>query len=465
MSTRPRPNILFFFTDDQRYDTIRALGCDAIHTPTLDRLVRAGTSFTHAHVMGGTSPAVCMPSRAMLMTGRSLFHLDGSGASVPDAHRLLGEVLREAGYATFGTGKWHNGPAAYARSFTDGAEIFFGGMSDHWNVPACDFDPTGEYSTHPVCPNPGGSNEIRERQCDHIKAGKHSTELFADATIDFLHRRPGDQPFFAYVSFMAPHDPRIMPQEYLDRVDPAALPLPPNYMPAHPFDNGELKIRDELLEDWPRTEEASRQHLAEYYAMIAHVDAEMGRVLQALEETGAMENTIIVFAGDNGLAVGRHGLMGKQNLYEHSVRVPLLLAGPGVPRGETREAYAYLYDIFPTLCELLDLPVADTVDGQSLMPAIADPAERIRPSLYCAYRDVQRSVRDERYKLIEYVVGGRRTTQLFDLTTDPWELDNRAGDPAAETTVERLRHELLRWRDAVDDTGEEGRRFWEGFDG
>ncbi len=455
------PNILFFFTDDQRFDTIRALGNNAISTPNLDRLVERGTTFTHAHIMGGTCAAVCMPSRAMLMTSRTLYHLQGSGNHIPETDILLGECLRRAGYQTFGTGKWHNGADAYARSFTAGAEIFFGGMHDHWNVPACDFDPDGKYPEQPSCPDQSSSNQVIMRRANHIKCGKHSTELFADATIDFLRSRREDAPFFAYVSFMAPHDPRTMPKKYLDMYPPANIELPPNYMPGHPFDNGELYIRDEKLEAWPRTEEAIRRHIAEYYAMITHVDAEVGRVLQVLEETGQTDNTIIVFAGDNGLAVGRHGLMGKQNLYEHSVRVPLIFAGPNIPAGRRTGAYCYLLDIYPTLCELTGITTPRSVEGISLVPAMQDDSVQPRSVLYCGYKDGQRSVRDERYKLIEYAVGNKRTTQLFDLQDDPWELNNLAGDSSAADRVECLRKDMLRLREELDDNQEGlGREFW-----
>lgn len=342
MSERSRrPNILFFFTDDQRFGTIHALGNAQIHTPTMDALVERGTAFSHAHIMGGTCDAVCMPSRAMLMTGRTLFHLDGQGQRIPTEHVLLGEHLRRAGYATFGTGKWHNGSDAYARAFSHGDEIFFGGMEDHWNVPACHFDPTGRYETRtPVSVDPWRTNALTYKQCDHITAGKHSSELFADAAIAFLQEHDGASPFFMYLSFMAPHDPRTMPREYLEMYDPAAIDLPPNLLPEHPFDNGELRVRDELLEAWPRTPEAIRRHIAEYYAMITHADAQMARVMAALEEAGEAENTIIIFAGDNGLALGQHGLMGKQNLYDHSLRVPLVVSGPGVPAGQTATPFA-----------------------------------------------------------------------------------------------------------------------------
>ncbi|MXX11962.1 MAG: sulfatase-like hydrolase/transferase [Gemmatimonadetes bacterium] len=170
-----KPNILFFFTDDQRFDTIRALGNTDVQTPVLDRLVAEGTTFTHAHIPGGTSGAICMPSRAMLHTGRTLFHLDGAGQGIPNDHVMLGEHLQANGYRTWGTGKWHNGPASFARSFSDGAEIFFGGMDDHWNVPAFNYDPTGKYDSVLLqCPTPNQSNALKIRRGDHVTAGKHS---------------------------------------------------------------------------------------------------------------------------------------------------------------------------------------------------------------------------------------------------------------------------------------------------
>jgi len=474
MSELKRPNILFFFTDDQRFDTIHALGNDEISTPTMDRLVAEGVTFTHGSIMGGSSAAVCRPSRAMLMTGRTLYRLEAGGGTIPEDHVMLPEVLREAGYETFGTGKWHNSPAAYGRAFSDGGEIFFGGMGDHWNVPACRFDPTGRYpdprelsrtvemrfddSNTPV------RRTVRNRMVyDHTSDGKHSSDLFADAAMDFLDRRDPAKPFFAYVSFMAPHDPRETHAEYHDMYPPETVRLPESFAPKHAFDNGEMVVRDELLAPRPRTPEDTRRQIGEYYAMITHADAQMGRVLDKLRETGEYENTILVFAGDNGLAVGRHGLMGKQNLYDHSIRVPLVMAGPGIPKDEKRDAFAYLLDIYPTLCELLDLDVPDSVDGKSLVPAMRDPEEKIRDTLHYAYRHLHRGVRDRRYKLIEYVVEGERTTQLFDLENDPHEMANLAADPDHAGTVARLRTELLRWRDEYDDNQEQGQAFWGGY--
>ncbi len=465
MAERP-PNIMLVLTDDQRFDTIAALGCAAIQTPTLDRIVERGTAFTAAHIPGGTVPAVCMPSRAMLHTGRTLFRLDQAGLGIPADHTLLGEHLASLGYQTWGTGKWHNGPAAFNRSFQGGAEIFFGGMNDHWNVPACSYDPSGRYGSRlPIVPDFMAANTVLWRQADHVTAGKHSSELFCDAAVEFLKGYDRRKPFFLYLSFMAPHDPRTMPRKYLELYDPGRIELPPNFMAGHPFDNGELAIRDEMLASFPRTEAGTRRHIAEYYAMISHLDAELGRVMAELEWQGLASDTIVVLAGDNGLALGQHGLMGKQNLYEHSVRVPLLMSGPGVPQGERRDCLCYLLDVFPTLCELAGHPVPESVEGRSLVPALRDPAAAVRDSLYLAYGSVQRAVKDGRHKLIEYVVGGGRTTQLFDLARDPWERENLAERAGQRVLLKRLRTELARQRDEWGDRQTPwGASFWDGYD-
>ncbi len=457
-----KPNIVFFFTDDQRHDTIHALGNEEIVTPNMDRLVREGVSFTHAHIPCGTSGAVCMPSRAMLHSGRTLFHLEGAGQRIPPEHTTLGQALRRAGYRTFGTGKWHNGAAAYHRGFSDGDEIFFGGMADHWNVPAFHYDPDGRYDAAlPYIENWATDDTLKYRRADHINAGKHSSEMVADAALDFLCSE-GKNPFFMYISFLAPHDPRSMPEKYLEMYDPAEIVLPENFMGGHPFDTGALHIRDEELAGFPRAPGEIRRHIAAYYAMITHLDAQMGRVMDALEEQGLRENTIFVFAGDNGLAVGQHGLMGKQNCYEHSVRVPLIFAGPGIPAGVTTETYAYLLDVFPTLCELTGIPIPESVEGASLVPALRDPGVSIRDTLYFAYTGCQRAVKDQRFKLIEYVRGGKRTvTQLFDVIDDPGELRNLAADPGHAHKLAELRDRMGRFRDEWDDEATEwGEQFW-----
>ena len=457
-----RPNIVFLLTDDQRFDTIRALGNRHIHTPNLDWLVRHGTAFTHACIPGGTSGAVCMPSRAMLNTGRTLFHLRGAGEEIPPGHTTMGEAFRAAGYATFGAGKWHNGAASFARSFTDGGEVFFGGMADHWNVPVYDFDPTGRYDARCLfVANPWTSNQTQERTCDHIHAGQHSTDIISAAAIDFIQRAPADQPFLSYVSFLAPHDPRTMPREFLDLYRAEDMRLPPNFLGGHPFDNGDLHGRDEELAAFPRNPDEVRRHLAEYYAMISHLDDRIGRIIAAVRDRELLDQTIFVLAGDNGLALGQHGLMGKQSLYDHSIRVPLFFAGPGIPKNRRSDALVYLLDIFPTLCDLTGVRIPSTVEGRSLRPAMQH-GRGGRPVLYLAYTDKHRGVRTSRWKLIEYVVGGRHSqTQLFDLAADPWERRNLAADRRYAGTLRALRRQLVRLRDDGDDRRSPwGRTFW-----
>ena len=233
--------------------------------------------------------------------------------------------------------------------------------------------------------------------------------------------------------------------------DPDSLELPENFATEHPFDNGELDVRDEMLAPLPRTPDDIRRHIAEYYAMITHLDDRIGRVLAALESSGHADNTIVVFAGDNGLALGQHGLMGKQNLYDHSVRVPLVLSGPGIPQNQTSDALVYLSDIYATLFELIGEPLPDSVEGVSMVPAMHSKKSAPRDTLFTAYRDYQRAVRDRRHKLIEYSVNRERRTQLFDLRADPWETHDLSDDPASAQTLTRLRAELSRWQTDLDD--------------
>lgn len=269
-----------------------------------------------------------MPSRAMLHTGRSLFRLQEQGQEIPEDHMLLGEFLQEHGYETFGTGKWHNGTRAYARSFSTGDNIFFGGMHDHWSVPVHHYDPTGVYAArmHTV-DNYFYSNKLNTHIADHTHTGEHSTDMLANSVIDFLDEEQ-EKPFFAYVSFLAPHDPRTMPQRIRDLYDEEEIELPPNFMAMHPIAYDQANERDEALAPYPRTPEDTRRQIAEYYAMISHIDHQVGRILKKLEESGHKENTIVIYSADNGLALGQHGLFGKQNLYDHILRVPLIFSGP-----------------------------------------------------------------------------------------------------------------------------------------
>lgn len=409
-------NVLIFLADDMQAEAIGALGHPVVKTPVLDRLVREGFVFRQCYIMGSTMPAVCIPSRAMLWSGRTLWRAPADLKGV----LTLPEWLRQHGFETFITGKWHNGRDSVARSFSAGAAIFFGGMSDHFRVPIFDFDPTGKY--------PASNQRYGDR---------FSSELFADAAVDFIRSYQGTKPFFALVSFTAPHDPRTPPPEFAKMYVPEAIPLPANFLPEHPFDNGELKVRDELLAPLPRTPEVIRQHLAAYYGMISHLDAQVGRVLAALADSPHSRETLVVFSSDNGLAVGQHGLLGKQNLYEHSLKVPLILFGPGIVPGQTSEL-VYLHDLFPTICEAVGLALPEGIEARSLLPFARGQPARGREVLVFAYRNEQRAVRAGRWKLIRYQVGGKETVQLFDLESDPGELVNVADQPTHREVREKL---------------------------
>ncbi|HOQ76094.1 MAG TPA: sulfatase-like hydrolase/transferase [Thermoclostridium sp.] len=457
-----KKNILFLFADDMRYDTIAALGNPEIKTPNLDELVRSGTSFINAHIPGGSFAAVCMPSRAMLNTGRGLNHLVDRGHIIPEEHTCLGEHLRKNGYITFGTGKWHNDYKSYARSFTHGAEIFFGGMYDHWKVPVYNFDPTGEYPNvvHDVM-DPGYDNLMVPRRCDHSHLGVHSTDLFADAACEFIRTYNSDKPFYMYVAYMAPHDPRSMPEEYLDMYNLDEISLPPNFYPEHPFDFGVREVRDEQLLKYPRDEKLVKENIRDYYAMISHLDASVGRIVKTLKESGMYDDTIIIFSADNGLAVGQHGLLGKQSAYEHSIRVPFVIAGPGIPRNETRDSYIYLMDIFPTLCDMLGLDIPSSVEGISFKSVIGNPEARTRDMLYAGYADKVRSIKDYTYKLIEYKCKDLRRTQLFKIDEDPWETNDLSKREDMQPIIHKLRAKLREHAEKWDDfNSDEGKRFW-----
>ena len=435
MSTQP--NILFMIADDHRWDAVAGMGDPTVKTPILDSLMARGTTFHQTHIMGSLSGAVCVPSRAAVLTSANLFR--SGGKQINRDLAVWPQVMREAGYHTFGAGKWHNDRQTYINSFADGGKIFFGGMGNQYKVPVFDYDPTGAYP----------------RKAKYI-GDKFSTELFTDAAVQFLENYEKPNPFFLYLSFTSPHDPRTPPDEYATMYPPEDIPVPENFLPEHPFDNGEMRIRDEMLAPFPRTPEIVQQHIADYYGMISHMDAEMGRVLQTLEAIGQLDNTIIIYTADHGLAVGQHGLFGKQNLYSHSIRVPSIFVGPGVPEGQSVDTLTYLYDVFPTVCDLTKVDCPDTVEGYSLVPLMEGCVDKVRDTVFAAYKDIHRTVSDGRWKLIRYYVSeetGRGTDciQLFDLEQDPWETTNLAELPEHSERIRALATELKRWQTETDD--------------
>ena len=395
-----KPNVLFILADDMRPDCIGALGNPNIKTPNLDKLVERGMAFTRTYVQGANSGAVCTPSRAMILSGLSVFNIGTGGFTgkrgTVKSSVLWAKAMSAGGYETFHLGKGGN-------SYVPGMKAF---------------------DTCLYTESIGADN--------HLVA----SEKTADRVIEFLKSRKEEKPFFVYMAPPVPHDPRVCPKEYMDMYDPARIPLPKSYMPVHPFDNGDMTVRDETLAPWPRTEEVVKRHLADDYACITCFDFHIGRVVETLKSLGQLDNTIIIFAGDNGLSLGDHGLMGKQNLYEFGgMHVPFVLAGPGIPKG-TSKAFAYLFDVYPTVCELTGTPIPKEVESKSLLPVITGKATNVRDYAFTAYRTCQRAVRDDRWKIIRYPLVDR--TQLFDLEKDPYEMDDLAGKPEHEGEVKEM---------------------------
>lgn len=411
-----RPNVLFFFCDDQRADTIAALGNPHIQTPNLDRLVKRGVAFRRAYMMGGLQGATCVPSRAMLLSSRSLFRVD---------EKLMRDetwpaAFGRAGYTTFISGKWHNGDPSVGKSFQRGRSLLMAGMADPMNADLSNLE--------------NGALTPPKRSPRHICAD------FADEAIALIREKSAN-PFFCYIPFDGPHDPHVVPDDFPVRYDPAKIPLPRNFLPQHPWNNGWMQNRDESLLPWPRPPEAIRTMIAEYYRYITYLDAQMGRVLDALDASPHAKNTYVVFAADSGVARGSHGLIGKQNMYEHSMRVPLIMTGPGIAADRRTDAMCYLFDVLPTLGALCRVSGPPTSEGIDLGPVLRDPSKPARPRLMFAFRDIQRALRDERWKLIRYPDVDR--TQLFDLHADPEEVVNLAGRPEHAPRVAAMSAALL----------------------
>jgi arylsulfatase A-like enzyme len=440
-----KPNFLFIFTDDQRYNTIRALGDPTVHTPNMDRLVQEGVTFTHAYNMGAWQGAVCVASRAMLLSGLTVWEAKDAEAqfdSLVAQGRFWPQRLKQAGYETYMSGKWHI-KADAAAAFDHVVHVRPGMPKDTpegYNRPLSPADTLWR----PWDPSFGG----------FWKGGKHWSEALADDGVGFLEAAANrDSPFFMYLAFNAPHDPRQSPKEFVDQYPLDNIPLPKSYLALYPYKDSigcGPGLRDEKLAPFPRTPHAVKTNIQEYYAIITHLDEQIGRILKALEESGKRDNTYIIFTSDHGLAVGHHGLLGKQNMYDHSVRVPLMVVGPGIEQGKKLSQQVYLQDVMATTLELAGVEKSGEVKFNSLMPYISGlRSESAYSSIYSCYMDLQRMVRTDTHKLILYPKA--RKVLLFDLEKD-LEEQNDVSDVAAYGKVRKsLMQELLRQQRELKD--------------
>ena len=426
------PNVLLLVTDDQRSDTIAALGNSVIETPSLDRLVRLGSTFTRATCAN----PICVNSRAELLTGCTGIRngVFGSGRTINAGLPSLPRPFAAAGYKTWYVGKWHNDGLPRSHGYELTNRVFMGGGAKWWK-PQVDYRGQEVTGYKGWIFRDGEGNLLPELG---VGLTPRTSEVIADAAIEII-TRSGDEPFFAHINFTAPHDPLLIAPEFIDRYRPASIPLPPNFMAEHPFDHGNQGGRDEVLLPIPRQAEDIRADIAAYYAVISHLDLQIGRVLDALDASGKTDNTIIVFTSDHGLAMGSHGLRGKQNMYEHTIAVPMIFSGPTIPADRRFHANAYLRDLFPTLCELAGLEILD-VDGISQVPVLRGERDTMYDHIVGYFRDSQRMIRTDRWKFIEYPLVKR--TQLFDLQADPFEIHDQSQNPENQAGIRQLRNRL-----------------------
>ncbi len=417
-----RPNILFIIADDQSPFDLAVYDPESpLETPVLDRLAAEGMTIDGAYHMGSWSGAVCTPSRHMVMSGRSVWHLPKNGIRgagpnplcPPDlAQNTLAAVFNRAGYDTMRTCKRGNSYEAANEQFTVRKDATKRGASDEDGSPW------------------------------------HAEQVLA--YLNEREERADEDPFLIYFGFSHPHDPRWAKAELLEKygadndavpetAHPKSPPLPANWLPAHPFHHGHPGLRDEVNVQGVkerRDEPTIRNEIGRQYACGENIDIQIGRVLDKLEAMGELDNTYVIYTSDHGMAIGRHGLQGKQNLYEHTWRVPLIVKGPGIAAGSRARGNVYLMDVLSTLCDLAGIDAPATSEGISFKPVLEGEREVVRDVLFGVYcggtKPGMRCVRKGDWKLIKYDVidGEVRETQLFNLAENPLELLREHHDQA-----------------------------------
>jgi len=440
-----KPNILFIFADDQTYMGVNALGNSEVITPNLDKLAESGVTFTHTYNMGGWNGAICVASRAMINTGRFLWRAKASQkqySTMKKNGKFWSLLMENAGYDTYMTGKWH--VQMSADSIFQHVRHVRPGMPN--SVP--------EAYNRPLSPEDTTWLPWHTKWGGFWKGGKHWSEVVADNAIEYLNMaKESENPFFMYLAFNAPHDPRQSPKKYVDMYPLENVAVPESYLELYPYKDSigcGPGLRDEKLAPFPRTEYSIKVHRQEYYAIITHMDDQIGRIINHLKTTGQDKNTYIIFSADHGLSVGHHGLVGKQNMYDHSMRVPLIVVGPDIPENEKREMQVYLQDIMATTLDLANVEKPEYVEFNSLMPMIyKQQLESSYSDIYGAYINLQRMVRTENYKLIIYPKA--KKIRLFDVIKDPNEMNDLTDDTSYDSVKKELIEKFKKQQELMED--------------
>lgn len=436
-------HVVVIVADDLRADTLGFAGNAAVRTPHLDRLAARGAVFPRATC----GYPICNVARSEMFSGRVALGSPGyetARGTVPldPTWVLWPEAMRRAGWRTVFSGKWHIAGTPWKSGFGETAGLFSSGGGGAVKL-TVDRTPTGRAVTGYT-----GWTFKTDRNVPQPELGVGLTpdtdRIMTDRAVEAIRTHDG-RPLFLHVNFTAPHDPLHWPRGGENAVDPAVLALPPNFRSAPEFDTGNIRGRDELVVPAPRTAADVRGERALYFSQVENVDRQVGRILAALEAAGVLGRTLVVFTSDQGLALGSHGLMGKQNPYEHTLNVPLILAGPGVPSGARLPAQCHLRDVYPTVCELAGVPVPGSVQGRSLAPVLRGERQEIYEEVFAYFTDTQRLIRTrEGWKLVWYPRGSR--LQLFQVNEDPHELRDLAADPAQASRVASLQARLAAWQ-------------------
>ncbi|TLX74361.1 DUF4976 domain-containing protein [Labilibacter sediminis] len=465
---KDKPNIIFLFADDQCYNTVNALGNKEIKTPNLDKMVEDGATFTHAYNMGAWNGAVCAASRAMINTGRFVwraYEVDGRQQELVKREEMWGQLMQQAGYTTYMSGKWHV-KAKPEQLFNKVVHMRKGMPSDNWKQfkAATKNLKSGEYNPEEYMPFGYNRSSNTEKEDwkpwdksngGYWEEGKHFSEILGDDAIDFIDEaKSKDEPFFMYLAFNAPHDPRQSPKEFVDMYPLDQLSVPETFIPEYPYKDkigcGQT-LRDEALAPFPRTEAAVKTHKQEYYAIITHLDQQIGRIMKALEESGKLDNTYIFYTADHGLAMGNHGLLGKQSMYDHSMRAPLFVIGPDVPKNKKFDVDVYLQDIMASTVDLAGIPKPEYIEFNSLMPIVRGEQKKSSyDAIYGCYQiNLQRMIRKDGYKLIVYPQA--KTVLLYDLEKDPKEMNDISKEKKNSKKVKKLFADLVKLQEEMDD--------------
>lgn len=458
-----RPNILFILTDQQRYDTINALGYDHCITPNLDRLVKDGVSFSQCHV---TAPS-CAPSRASLFTGHYP-HTTGILKNADNWTRSWIENLAESGYHCANVGKMHTWPFTtscgfHERQVVENKDRFLEGaeFKDDWEKHLEEIGVEKQkrilYRQRPDYDDCLGAFTWEQPE------ESHSDAFTGNRASQWIDQYDGQSPFFLEVGFPGPHPPYDPPARFLELYDEMEVPLSPvtqkdldgqpNAYKAMRLHNAEID-HDSVVHQLKPSEESRIRQRKHYLANVTLIDEKVGQILKSLEEKGILEDTIVIFSSDHGDCLTDHGHSQKWTMYDEITRVPLIVHCPGkFSQGRQVDGLVQLMDLGPAILEMADTPLPETMEARSILPALLDePSWQGREFVYAEQAkdliltdtEFMTMVRSENWKLVHFL--DEKDGQLFDLKNDPGETINLWSNQEFEEPKKLLLENLREWR-------------------